>query len=659
MKHSFKKTLSVLLSALIASGVMAVAPLTITAAETDEPAVAAPLEEAAPEAVGAEAEESVSYSTSGSYEYYLTNNQAYIYKYNGNISNLTVPNKLNGYTVVGIGNNAFSGNTTLQTIKFPATLHSIDNYAFYNCTALQTITVPASVTKLGAYVFYGCTALTSASIEGAVGDPGTDTFYGCTALKSVTIAEGCTSISDFMFKNCTALSSIKIPSTITIIGKYAFANCTALPGFTLPGNVRTVDTGAFEYCNLSVLYLNNKLTTIGAFSFAWNYKLKSVTIPNSVTQILHDAFYSAKALTSLTIGSGVKTMEESVFGSCSKLKSVSIAYGTTVIGTEAFEFCYELTSVVIPSTVTAIGKANGNSLVDNNVFRYHHKNMVIYGTYNSFAHRFANANSIAFSSSIPAVKPAAPTVTLSNKSNGIRADWNKVTGAVKYKVFYRKYGTSNWSSAQTANNYYPLLNLTAGAGYQVQVQSIGSGIQGNYSAVKTLIYVPQVKPNVSLSNKSNGIRAEWGKVAGATAYIVYYKPSGANWSSTTTKNNYFAYLNTNSGTLYCVQVQPVFNGTKGLYSKVKSLTFIGQPAVTLTKVSNGAKLSWNAVGGANKFEVAKKPVGSSSYVYYTTTKRSIVDTSGKSGDVYQVRAMYATQNNGTAYGAWSSSKKVA
>ena len=272
----------------------------------------------------------------------------------------------------------------------------------------------------------------------------------------------------------------------------------------------------------------------------------------------------------------------------------------------------------------------------------------VQAVYNNGNGLYSSVNRLTY---IPQVNPV---LTLSNKSNGIRAEWDKIPGATKYIVYYRRNSDSKWSSATTSNNYYPLLNLTAGTQYAVQVQAVFGSANGLYSSVNRLTYIPQIQTNVSLSNRSNGIRAEWNQVPGATDYIVYYKPSGASWSSITTKNNYFAYLNTKSGTLYCVQVQPVFNGSKGLYSQVKSMTFIAQPSLSAIKQSNNVKLSWNSIPGANKYQIATKKTSESNYRYITVTGTSYVDTAAKSGEnEYQVRAMYATSNNGTAYGYWS------
>ncbi len=218
----------------------------------------------------------------------------------------------------------------------------------------------------------------------------------------------------------------------------------------------------------------------------------------------------------------------------------------------------------------------------------------------------ADVNWTAQSSTLPGAKPA---LTLSNKSNGIRAEWNKINGATKYIVYYKKNADSKWNSTETANTYYPLLSLAAGTQYAVQVQPVFGAVKDAYSSVARLVYVPQVKPALKLSNKSNGIRAEWNKINGATKYIVYYKKNAdSKWSSTETANTYYPLLKLAAGTQYAVQVQPVFGASKGLYSSVARLVYVPQvkPAVKLSNKSNGIRAEWGKVSGATKYIVYYK-----------------------------------------------------
>ena len=58
--------------------------------------------------------------------------------------------------ITTIGENAFYGWTSLQTIDIPSSVTTIENYAFSNCTSLQKVDIPDSVTTLGFNIFMNC-----------------------------------------------------------------------------------------------------------------------------------------------------------------------------------------------------------------------------------------------------------------------------------------------------------------------------------------------------------------------------------------------------------------------------------------------------------------------------------------------------------------------
>ena len=100
-------------------------------------------------------------------------------------------------------------------------------------------------------------------------------------------------------------------------------------------------------------------------------------------------------------------------------------------------------------------------------------------------------------------------------------------------------------------------------------------------------------PSLSLSNKYNGIRGKWTAVSGASHYIVYFRrASETQWSSDIAYSNYYPLLNTEPGTLYCMQVQGVAaDGTRGSYSRVKSLTFIPRAEIKICITTPATVLS--------------------------------------------------------------------
>ena len=248
----------------------------------------------------------------------------------------------------------------------------------------------------------------------------------------------------------------------------------------------------------------------------------------------------------------------------------------------------------------------------------------------------------SWSSSSSVSTVVKPTLTVSNKSNGIRAEWNKIPGAVKYRVYYKSEVQSGWSYAETLNEYYPLLNTVNNRKYAFQIFAVYPNGGGVYSDVKNITFkVPygDVKPTLTVSNKSNGIRAEWNYFPGAIYYTIYYRDYNSNsWSSVTTKNTYYPFLNVQRGKAYCFQVQPVFSLGRGAYSDVKTIIFNNitneKPMVTVNNRWNGIAVAWDAVSGATDYRV-----------YYRRSN----ETNWKSADTQSTSYAFLNVNNFEEY----------
>ena len=79
--------------------------------------------------------------------------------------------------------------------------------------------------------------------------------------------------------------------------------------------------------------------------------LKSLVIPDSVTNIGDYAFWGCKSLKSLVIPDGVTSIGDCAFYDCESLKSLVIPDSVTHIGNGAFKVCSSLKSLVIPASV--------------------------------------------------------------------------------------------------------------------------------------------------------------------------------------------------------------------------------------------------------------------------------------------------------------------
>lgn len=93
----------------------------------------------------------------------------------------------------------------------------------------------------------------------------------------------------------------------------------------------------------------------------------------------------------------------------------------------------------------------------------------------------------------PNNRTAKPSLRLSNKSNGVRLEWNEIPGAACYTVYYRPKSSKYWSSVVTFKNYYPYLEAKAGTEYAFQIQAMAesnSGADSTYSDVDYITYFP-------------------------------------------------------------------------------------------------------------------------------------------------------------------------
>ena len=96
------------------------------------------------------------------------------------------------------------------------------------------------------------------------------------------------------------------------------------------------------------------LKTIGYQTFFNCHKLKSLDIPETVTEIGMYGLYGCNSLTTLDIPDGVTKIDDFTFYACSGLKELNLPAKLETIGESVFEYCSSLKSVFIPETVEQI-----------------------------------------------------------------------------------------------------------------------------------------------------------------------------------------------------------------------------------------------------------------------------------------------------------------
>ena len=142
---------------------------------------------------------------------------------------------------------------------------------------------------------------------------------------------------------------------VTEIAEAAFLYQYDIKSISIPNTITTIGAYAFAACDgLTSVVIPNSVTSIGASAFESCSSLKSITLSNQITRIEEKMLGRCENLTSIIIPNGVKTIGSGAFLSCSNLENVQIANTVTKIGEGAFAKCEKLTDLVIPDSVIRI-----------------------------------------------------------------------------------------------------------------------------------------------------------------------------------------------------------------------------------------------------------------------------------------------------------------
>lgn len=93
--------------------------------------------------------------TESDYKYSLWLYEATVMAYTGNGTRLEIPPKIDDYTVVAVGENAFKDNAKITYVAFPANCKMIGDFAFNGCVKLENFHIDV-VLQLGHGTFQNC-----------------------------------------------------------------------------------------------------------------------------------------------------------------------------------------------------------------------------------------------------------------------------------------------------------------------------------------------------------------------------------------------------------------------------------------------------------------------------------------------------------------------
>lgn len=192
-----------------------------------------------------------------------------------------------------IGNNAFSGMTSLKTIEI-SHVETIGKNAFYSCTGISEVKMSQAKT-IGSGAFYGCSSLESVEIP-QVETLADSVFGDCRKLTTMDMPQLKT-MEASVFWFCTSLGEVKMPQVETI-GVRAFEGCSSLKAIDLSG-IKTIERRAFSACGIEKIVVPSTLTKIGEYAFDCAKRLKIVFFQGNIKPDISssDVFDQVKGIT--------------------------------------------------------------------------------------------------------------------------------------------------------------------------------------------------------------------------------------------------------------------------------------------------------------------------------------------------------------------------
>lgn len=318
--------------------------------------------------------------------------------------------------VTRIGSFAFYSSGTLQSIQLPDTLKSIGSEALSN-TALKMVELPDSVESVGSKAFSGCRSLEQVKLPAGLKVLPLECFYGCASLREIVLPDTLQSIGGSAFADCEKLREIRLPASVFAIGSNAFSNCTKLEGYivekgsyaeeycigkylpysyvdgtkpertvktvsgtcgrdltwTLEDGTLTVSgtgemdnymvvteegfvtgtTAPWEEMLIDTVIIEEGVTSVGDYAFAYCDEVKQVSLPETLTYLGIEAFTSC-SITEVELPDAISMIELNTFLSCHHLQKVKLPAGLRCIPFGMFQRCSALRDITLPESVETV-----------------------------------------------------------------------------------------------------------------------------------------------------------------------------------------------------------------------------------------------------------------------------------------------------------------
>lgn len=190
-----------------------------------------------------------------------TSNKCWIQGYVGTETDIVIPEKICGKTVVGIDNGAFAYCDSLISVIIPNSVTSIGDSAFSHCTNLKRVEIPNSVTKIEGDAFSSCRSLKELIIPNSVVYMGMHTF-SFNDMETVKLPY--VQNYEFFVQSCTINQVIYYEGTSKInLGDFSFCSIESV---IIPESVIEIEMEISDYYKSKI---NNIVGKQGSYAELW------------------------------------------------------------------------------------------------------------------------------------------------------------------------------------------------------------------------------------------------------------------------------------------------------------------------------------------------------------------------------------------------------
>ena len=259
----------------------------------------------------------------------------------------------------------------IEDLVIPDSVTTIGKRFCSNYDRLKSITIPSSVTEIGTETFLNCSNLTAVRCKGT-----TPPTLGANVFKyaDYTHSSGTTYyplnlkiyVPSSAVETYRTHNSWKEYKDMIVDENYVFDPETMQITYTTTdGSMLDLSVGGFGDAMVlshtkGRIIFDRPVTSFAFYVFRSETnasKLKSLTLPKTITEIPNSAFYNCYNLTNAPLRNTVKSIGENAFENCRSLTNVEVPNSVITIGANAFKGCTNLTRITAGSSVTSVGES--------------------------------------------------------------------------------------------------------------------------------------------------------------------------------------------------------------------------------------------------------------------------------------------------------------